>query len=103
MIVVANAASAQQIANNKLPFLITKSSQKPAYSNVQLHQTLRQPSVGSASLPTIAPNFYSGNLGFFCKQEIKFEKVIKFPFRFRLGSVADCDRLEGKPNTNFRQ
>lgn len=44
----------------------------------------------------IAPDLYVTNLGFFCKQEIKFEKVTKIPFRFRLGSVEDCDRMEGK-------
>lgn len=51
---------------------------------------------------TVAPtypvqaNFYASNLGFFCKQEIKFEKSIKIPFKFRLGSVQQCDWLEGK-------
>jgi hypothetical protein len=46
--------------------------------------------------PFLSPQFYSSQLGFFCKQEIKFDKIIKIPFRFRLGSVEQCDRLEGK-------
>ena len=46
--------------------------------------------------PFLSPQFYSSQLGFFCKQEIKFDKIIKIPFRFRLGSVDECDRLEGK-------
>ena len=46
--------------------------------------------------PFLSPQFYSSQLGFFCKQEIKFDKITKIPFRFRLGSVEQCDRLEGK-------
>jgi hypothetical protein len=44
----------------------------------------------------IAPNFYVQQLGFFCKQEIKMDRITRVPLRFRLGSVDDCDRLEGK-------
>jgi hypothetical protein len=47
-------------------------------------------------LPYFSPSFYTSKLGFFCKQEIKFDKISKIPFRFRLGSVDQCDRLEGK-------
>lgn len=46
----------------------------------------------------VAPTFYCSNLGFFCKQEIKLQKVIKFPFKFRIGSVETVDYLEGKRN-----
>ena len=46
--------------------------------------------------PIVPASFYSYRLGFFCKQEIKFDKISKIPFRFRLGSVDQCDRLEGK-------
>jgi hypothetical protein len=49
-------------------------------------------------LPTmlLKPDFSTSNWGFFCRQELKLEKSIKIPFRFRLGSVQQCDRLEGK-------
>ena len=45
-------------------------------------------------------NYYVTQLGFFCKQEIKFEKSTKIPFKFRLGSVAACDQMEGKYRRN---
>lgn len=44
----------------------------------------------------ISPNFYSTQLGFFCKQEIKLQKAIKIPFVFRISSVQAVDYLEGK-------
>ncbi len=49
----------------------------------------------------VSPTFYCDKLGFFCKQEIKLEKVIKFPFKFRIGSVQEVDFLEGKRNANY--
>ncbi len=53
-------------------------------------------SASFTSLPVIAADYYSNHLGFFCKKEIQFEKITKIPFKFRLGSVQQCDRLEGK-------
>jgi hypothetical protein len=53
-------------------------------------------------LNPIPGNFYSANLGFFCKRELQLEKITKFPFKFRLGSVEECDRLEGKSNVPIR-
>lgn len=47
---------------------------------------------------SITGNYYSNNLGFFCKKEWQFEKATKIPFRFRLGSLQYNDYLEQKPN-----
>lgn len=47
-------------------------------------------------ISVIPPNYYSKNLGFFCKKEIAFEKVTRIPFKFRLGSIEYCNYLEGK-------
>jgi hypothetical protein len=60
------------------------------------------PKSSFAFLPAGVPaDFYSSHLGFFCKQEIRLEKETRIPFKFRLGSVAQCDRLEGKPGTGY--
>lgn len=41
-------------------------------------------------------NQYAKNLSFFCKNEWHFEKATGIPLRVRLGSVQQCDWLEGK-------
>jgi hypothetical protein len=45
---------------------------------------------------TMPADLYYIQSGFFCKREWEFEKVTHIPFRFRLGSLADCNSLEGK-------
>ncbi|HZZ74317.1 MAG TPA: hypothetical protein VFE04_00245 [Puia sp.] len=42
------------------------------------------------------PNLYYIQSGFFCKREWEFEKATHIPFRFRLGSLAECNTMEGK-------
>lgn len=44
----------------------------------------------------MASDYYTNSLGYFCKKEIQIEKTLKFPFKFRLGSVAFTDQMEGK-------
>jgi hypothetical protein len=44
----------------------------------------------------IRPDIYYYQSGFFCKREWELEKATHIPFRFRLGSLADLDAMEGK-------
>lgn len=44
----------------------------------------------------IPENYYTQHFGIMCKKELSIEKVIKIPFRFRLGSLQQCNYLEGK-------
>ena len=56
----------------------------------------------SVTYSLISPNYYSQNFGFFCKKELQLEKVIRIPFKFRLGSVQQCDWIEGKAGAGVR-
>jgi len=44
----------------------------------------------------ISENFSTACYGFFCRQELKIEKATRIPFRFRLGSLQQCNYYEGK-------
>jgi hypothetical protein len=44
----------------------------------------------------IAQDYYTQHFGFMCKKELAIEKATKIPFRFRLGSLQQCNYLEGK-------
>jgi hypothetical protein len=53
--------------------------------------------------PVIRPDFYLSCLGFFCKNEIKLDKLTPLPFRFRLGSLEYVNEVEyGNRNSNRR-
>jgi len=44
----------------------------------------------------IPENFSTLSYGFFCRKELAIEKATKIPFRFRLGSLQQCNYYEGK-------
>jgi hypothetical protein len=60
---------------------------------INSHQT---PAATAIALYSLPPDFYYTQSGFFCKREWEFEKTTHIPFRFRLGSLAECNVMEGK-------
>lgn len=49
-----------------------------------------------APVPKVPSCYDYHQLAFFCKLEVRIEKKVSIPFRFRLGSVDYVDYLEGK-------
>lgn len=47
-----------------------------------------------------ASDFYLNHLGWVCRKEWQLDQKTRIRIRFRLGSVADCDYLEGKFQRN---
>ncbi len=97
MVFVASTAFSQNQEDNPAKSLQQLLLKSPHEKTVYAFQMVSPKAVAKQ---IIAPNFYTDRLGYFCKQEIKFEKTTRIPLRFRLGSVVDCDRLEGKYRKN---
>lgn len=89
MVFVVGGASAQKTD--------TLSLLKPSVNQI-VQSVFIRPS--SLSIPLhklpVSPSYYAERLGFFCKQEIKLDKISTIPIRFRLGSMEECNKLEGK-------
>lgn len=93
MIFVSNAIFGQKSAIPNNNYLLKQVAVNPYQARITTY-LFKKDTISAR--PFLSPQFYSAQLGFFCKQEIKFDKITKIPFRFRLGSVDQCDRLEGK-------
>jgi hypothetical protein len=66
-----------------LPFSISKADS----SNIKIL---------SGPISVIPQNYYTAHFGIMCRKELALEKATKIPFRLRLGSLAQCNYLEGK-------
>jgi hypothetical protein len=106
MIFVGTSALAQKstsfITINKAYFVAQKKQNSSWVKPTAAIKTRTTGPVFSINQPIsfsiINSNFYTQNFGFFCKKELQIEKVIKIPLKFRLGSVQQCDWMEGKAN-----
>jgi len=91
------SCSAQEVSLTKsLPAKI------PAYQYTKYLSGLPHKTIDIAdnylqkSLYVIPQNYYTQHFGIMCRQELALEKATKIPFRFRLGSLQQCNYLEGK-------
>ena len=62
------------------------------FSNKKTNENIISPS----SLNIVSKNYYTQHMGFVCKKELALEKIINIPLRIRLGSLQQCNYLEGK-------
>ncbi len=51
---------------------------------------------GQEGLNRVPSDIFYRQSGIMCKMEWQLEKASHIPFRFRLGSLSDCNALEGK-------
>jgi hypothetical protein len=85
-----------------MSFFLTVRAQKPGtrlrLSDSLLLKNIRLfPSSGKEIFINYVPaNYASSCYGFFCRQELRLEKTIKFPLKFRLGDLEYANKLEGK-------
>jgi hypothetical protein len=44
----------------------------------------------------IQPGYYVSGLGFFCRNEVRMDRILPIRFRVRLGDLGYVNKLEGK-------
>ena len=79
--------TATKSSENKFQYALLTSAQAPqrAYLYISPH--------------TIPADNYTRNFGFFCKEELQLQKRSGVNFSLRLGTLDQCNMLEGKTRT----
>jgi hypothetical protein len=52
--------------------------------------------IGAGFNPPLPEDYYTQHFGIMCQKEWQFEKTTHIPLRLRLGSLEECNYLEGK-------
>ncbi len=106
--VITTFVSSQAIAQISQPYTYknTKANQINHYLSIARDSTVRSNFLPGGSikfyllnkqaLQNIRPSFAYDAMGWFCKQEWKFQQQTKIPLFIRLGSKVQTDYLEGK-------
>jgi hypothetical protein len=84
-------------AGQKFPVIVQNRAEKAKFSAFYPLNSYKIGVIGQiAGIYAQPADLYYLQSGFFCKKEWELEKTTHIPFRFRLGSLADCNALEGK-------
>ena len=92
MIIVGNAAFCQDTPMIAMQKITSLSSQTAVFHPFQ-----------PLPVTILSGNFSTQHLGYFCRQEMKLQKITGIPLRFRLGSLRYTDWLEGKKDLSALQ
>jgi hypothetical protein len=75
----------------------------PQNSTLKLSSIVRPSKIENKNAVSSTPlfvvinsNYYTQHFGFFCKKELALQKALKAPLFIRLGSLQQCNYLEGK-------
>jgi len=89
-------------ADNHAPKIDIPSFTELNIQKIEQAETLQSLIIPEQKTPDFLHRCYSyEDLAFFCKIEVQLENAVKFPVKFRLGSVDYVDYLEGKGKGSY--